>query len=870
MGNLEITIGSGEERERWHEVVVDLGKIAILEDLRDAVQRVETIMAADGSLEERIAAARAEAAKFADGSPLRRDLIAIHDHDAEIREQASATLLADQPVARVAELIGRRSRALWQLPRHLGNGDGDSDDDGDTALAVYEQRITGYATTEWVPAPSPSFCVRPNPVVAALRSQAEVNLRKLRNCRSIAGLELHVAPYPEATAATAATGDGLPSPEPHGFQPLPYRYATLIERTKQLVELARQLEQSMLGAIQSADHARYEELKARHDMALARAEIRLRDLQLVQATDGVRSAELQRDPRNAVGRSLPTLINAGVSTNEEIAIGFLAAAAGLHVASAASSFYGVASIEGVIDFGSGGMASGLSSLAATSSTLSQVSSTYASFERRAQDWQLQRDLGAQDVRLGEQQIRLAQDQVQIVVQERVISSLQLDHAQEVLDFLTARRVGTAELYEWMSGLLEQIYRFFLQQATSIAKLAELQLAFERQERPAAFIRGDYWHAAGDGRPVNSDVSTLPDRHGLTGSARLLRDVTELDQYAFRTEQRKLQLTKTISLGQLDPIAFQRFRETGVMTFATPQALFDRDFPGHYLRLIKRVRTSVIGLIPPTHGIHATLSTSGPSRVVIGGDTFETVVIPRSPESVALTSPINATGLFELNPQPEMLAPFEGMGVDQIWEFSMPKASNLFDYRAVMDVLVTIEYTALGSYDYREQVVKQLDRRLVVDRPFLFRHQFADAWYDLHNPELFDDEQQRMVVRFRTARDDFPPNIEALAISHVALYFGRADGQTEEVEVASLAFTQNGTTVTSGSMTSANGIVSTRRANGGSLAGVIGLAPIGEWELSLNYANPPEDAAIRERFKDGEIEDVLLVVTYAGETAEWPE
>ena len=44
--------------------------------------------------------------------------------------------------------------------------------------------------------------------------------------------------------------------------------------------------------------------------------------------------------------------------------------------------------------------------------------------------------------------------------------------------------------------------------------------------------------------------------------------------------------------------------------------------------------------------------------------------------------------------------------------------------------------------------------------------------------------------------------------------------------------------------------------------MIGLAPIGEWELSLNYANPPEDAAIRDRFKDGEIEDVLSWSLYA--------
>jgi hypothetical protein len=49
--------------------------------------------------------------------------------------------------------------------------------------------------------------------------------------------------------------------------------------------------------------------------------------------------------------------------------------------------------------------------------------------------------------------------------------------------------------------------------------------------------------------------------------------------------------RTISLSQVDSLAFQRFRETGVLPLATPTELFDRDFPDHYLRLIKRARRS---------------------------------------------------------------------------------------------------------------------------------------------------------------------------------------------------------------------------------------------------------------------------------------
>jgi hypothetical protein len=66
-------------------------------------------------------------------------------------------------------------------------------------------------------------------------------------------------------------------------------------------------------------------------------------------------------------------------------------------------------------------------------------------------------------------------------------------------------------------------RVFLQQATALAQLAEAQLAFERQELPAGFIGTDYWRDATAG-------TGAPDRRGLTGSARLLQDVTRLDQY----------------------------------------------------------------------------------------------------------------------------------------------------------------------------------------------------------------------------------------------------------------------------------------------------------------------------------------------------
>src|SRR5262245_17566664 len=201
-------------------------------------------------------------------------------------------------------------------------------------------------------------------------------------------------------------------------------------------------------------------------------------------------------------------------------------------------------------------------------------------------------LAQQDVSIGGQQVTVAQDQMAIATQEEVIANLQATHAQTVVNFL-ANKFLNADLYEWMADVLEGVYRFFLQQATQLARMAELQLSFERQQPLASIIKADYWERPStDLTPdVGASSTGTNNVRGLTGSARLLRDVYELDQYAFTKNQRKQQLSETISLAQLDPFAFQAFRQTGRLPFATPMSLFDRRLPGHYARLIKRVRTS---------------------------------------------------------------------------------------------------------------------------------------------------------------------------------------------------------------------------------------------------------------------------------------
>jgi hypothetical protein len=473
----------------------------------------------------------------------------------------------------------------------------------------------------------------------------------------------------------------------------------------------------------------------------------------------------------------------------------------------------------------------------------------------------------QDVKIGTQQVKISQSRLRVVGQERYIANLQSEQAQQTAEFL-ATKFTNVELYDWMSDILEGVYGFFLQQATSMAQLATSQLAFERQELPPPFIQDDYWEVKEDAVSGGVSGENPIDRRGLTGSARLLQDIYQLDQFAFETDERKNQLTKNISLMSLAPAEFQQFKETGVINFATPMELFDWDFPGDYLRLIKRIRVSVIALIPTIDSIKAALTATGSSRVTIGGDIFQTVNVNRGTEAVLLSSPRDATGLFEMQPQiSDKLNPFEGMGVDTQWQFTLPKAANRFDFNSIADVIVTIEYTSLSNFTYRQQVIQQLNNKISAERPFSFRHQFADQWYDLNNPDLTSTP---MIVNFDTLKADFPPNIDNLKIKHVVLYFVRADGVEIEIPVTHLRFTETGGTGTvGGGATSIDGVISTRRGNASSWTSMIGKSPYGAWELSLND-NLPDGRAPEELLGNDEITDILFVISYSGNTPQWPE
>ncbi|HRF80629.1 MAG TPA: hypothetical protein PL070_11140 [Flavobacteriales bacterium] len=722
-----------------------------------------------------------------------------------------------------------------------------------------------------------AFCVVPNPVVYALVLKAEVELFKIRNCMNIAGMVRELDPFAAPTDSTTgiqvigAAGGSISVPSQRPGVPSAYRYRFLLERARQLVAMAQQVEAAFLGALEKLDGERYAELRAEQDVATSTASIKLQDLKVREAESGVGLAELQKERASVQATGLQTMINDGLNDYEEYSVELFKQMATLAISLEALNAI-VTSSELAIGVAGAGIGMPGAALAAAPGFVAmalrtgasirtidlnkdlQISQIWASFARRKQEWEFQLSLAQKDQQIGDQQIKLANDRVRIVGQEREIAVLQNDHAKATLDFLR-NKFTNAELYEWMSGVLEDVYAWFLQEATAVALMAERQLIFERNIDFPPFIRSDYWQIDPNqlGSSLGGDGNT--DRRGLTGSTRLLRDLTQLDQAAFSTNSPKRQLSKTFSLSELAPEELIRLRADGIASFYTTHEHFDRDYPGHYLRLIKKVSVTVIALVPPTKGVRATLANGGTSRVYTGGVLFQERTIKRYPEEIALSSGVGDGGVFPMQPEGEFLNPFEGSGVETLWEFRMDKAANPFDFASIADVLITIEYEALSDRNRRTALATRLNQEDAEGALAIsFKNNLPDQWFDLHNTLQSATPYK---VTFNLNQRDLAPHVKEVTVSGISLYVVMKDEAAEfngEMKVG-LGNTEGfpvqpqQNVVTSGVFASST---------------MVGSPVVGEWSFAVSEDSTPA----RAHFDNDEVEDIYLVIRYSGDGAKY--
>ena len=124
--------------------------------------------------------------------------------------------------------------------------------------------------------------------------------------------------------------------------------------------------------------------------------------------------------------------------------------------------------------------------------------------------------------------------------------------------------------------------------------------------------------------------------------------------------------------------------------------------------------------------------------------FRTDHIPIS--AVAISSGINDAGAFELAFSSTRYVPLESAGAISSWRLDLPEAVQQFDYEAISDVLLHVQYTVLDGGVMLRSVASEAVRNASETKDDQDRDEVLWAVWDLKND--FASEWRRFILESR--------------------------------------------------------------------------------------------------------------------------
>ena len=542
------------------------------------------------------------------------------------------------------------------------------------------------------------FCVPPNDRLLAYWDTIDDRLLKLRSAQDIDGRRLDpplLAPPIDPALLVRANALGLRLDTiltPSAAHDLGVRFEILVGRAIALAEHARAFGQAILSAIERQDAAFLSELHAEHELTLGKELRAIQATRIKEAKAALRSLETAREA--AAQRShfyaSREFLNAEESTELEksseasifqnIASGYAHIGRALSLVPQVSSSatgptasFGGSHLGGSVD----AIGKYFEHFAVNAQQTAQRAGRMGGYARRADEWSFQKTQADNDVvRLDRdivgQQIRIAIAELELARAERTLAQ-----QRDVADHLTTRFTNE-ELYDWLADQTAALYYRSYDLALKLARSAESAYRFETRDT-TRYIESDHW----DGF-----------HRGLTAADRLANDLRRLDTAFLENSPRELRLTKHISLQRVAPIAMNALNlGAGKIDFWLPEALFDADFPGHYMRRIERVALT----IPVVGGSYETVQCTLrllESWIRSADDPSATLehLTPQG-EEVVTSHAVNDAMIEPGDARETRRAPFERQGVISRWELELPPSANGFAPRELPDVVLHMTYRA---------------------------------------------------------------------------------------------------------------------------------------------------------------------------------
>ena len=250
------------------------------------------------------------------------------------------------------------------------------------------------------------------------------------------------------------------------------------------------------------------------------------------------------------------------------------------------------------------------------------------------------------------------------------------------------------MYQWLSAQLSTFYLQAYDAALALCLDAQACWQYERAESSRTFIHTANWNNH---------------HRGFTAGETLKLSLITMHTAYLQHNQRALEITKTVSLRHLQakdtsatlnmswPEISASLKTRGTVAFELTQAMFDADYPGHYLRRIKSISVSLPATLSPYEDIRATL-TQTYSTIQTSQNADFAYPNLRVREQIALSTGLNDNGLFTLNFEgDDRYLPFEYTGAVSRWILSFPNpAAQQSMLDSLSDVIVHVRYTAKSA------------------------------------------------------------------------------------------------------------------------------------------------------------------------------
>ncbi|WP_248747786.1 neuraminidase-like domain-containing protein [Pseudomonas sp. MWU12-2037] len=504
----------------------------------------------------------------------------------------------------------------------------------------------------------------------------------------------------------------------------PYRFMAILPRAQQAVQTLCRFGDQLRQYMEQADRCDQETLQQEHLIEMGDFSRELQDEMLKYAKAMLKALEASRAAIEVREKYFEGVSFRDLNKEEiEAAKSLKQAKTNTLLAGLVSAVgHGADSVPNIIGMATGGMkfsgvfqapATMLGAYSQTESIWSTLHDRYGSQQRMRDEWNFQHkaalaERAALDKQLEAQKIQIQASVVSLNQQVRSI-----EQAREMYAFLTQTRTSRASLYRWMQSKMATLYFQTYDAVTALCLSVQACWQYEIGDYETHFILPGAW---------------VDSHHGFTAGDTLTLGLLRMESAFVHRYERRLTIRKMVSLR--DYFAEEEWSDkllllesTGKLDFNLDSRFYDSDYPGHYLRQIRRISVTLPALLGPYEMASMTLTQISSKLLIkpdLGGarhlydpqhpdaDTTHVRYNLRAQPQIAVSDGLDDDGIgSRFSFDEERYASFERTGAISSWQISIPRTRPGTQERllaSLTDIIVQVEYTALdGGRDFSEKI-----------------------------------------------------------------------------------------------------------------------------------------------------------------------